>query len=518
MEKLVNSESESTIKSGLLSQLGGLRYVAILALFILGIGLRIVDITDPPLDFHPWRQLRAASIARAKYYKMTPSLNPDKRQTAIELAEDFEVLEPRIFETIVAFSYKVVGGEHLWIARLYAILFWTIGGIALFSLARRLTSEDGAIVSLAFYLFTPFGFAGSREFLPEPLMIMLIMLALYSLSRFGEERSWKWSICTGLLSGAAIHVKIFAIFPIAIATVFFVITVWGFKQAIKEPKVWVTALLTLTIPAPYYLLGLSGSYTGSEYLSYWSFRFSKLLLQPGFYVQWMTVLQDLVGLLVVFPSLMGAILFPPRGKALSIGLWVGYLLLGMCVPSLILSHTYYSLLLVPTIALSLAPLGNLLFSKFITQPRIWQFSFAGIALLSLSSPIVYNYKSVMARDYRPEIIGWEELGNELPEGTFIGITHDYNNRLNYYGWRKVTQWPHASDIGTDIISGAITIQDNPDWHEIFLQKTQGYDYFIVTLFGELDLQPVLRETLYQNYEIIAADDRYIVFDLNSKKE
>ena len=42
--------------------------LALLA-FLLGLAVRLYDLTDPPLDFHPTRQLHSALIARGMYYQ-----------------------------------------------------------------------------------------------------------------------------------------------------------------------------------------------------------------------------------------------------------------------------------------------------------------------------------------------------------------------------------------------------------------------------------------------------------------
>ena len=45
----------------------------VLSLLILGAVLRFYDLTDPPLDYHPSRQLRGAIIARSIYYQILPN-------------------------------------------------------------------------------------------------------------------------------------------------------------------------------------------------------------------------------------------------------------------------------------------------------------------------------------------------------------------------------------------------------------------------------------------------------------
>ncbi len=40
-------------------------------LLLLGLGIRLLDLTDPPLDIHPTRQLHSALMARGMYYRVS---------------------------------------------------------------------------------------------------------------------------------------------------------------------------------------------------------------------------------------------------------------------------------------------------------------------------------------------------------------------------------------------------------------------------------------------------------------
>ena len=80
-------------------------------LIISGIALRFIDLTDPPLDFHAWRQLRSASIARKLYYESLPIVDDELREKASQLG-NFELLEPHIFEGLTAQAYWLVGQEQ----------------------------------------------------------------------------------------------------------------------------------------------------------------------------------------------------------------------------------------------------------------------------------------------------------------------------------------------------------------------------------------------------------------------
>ncbi len=88
-----------------------LEIALVAALLLLGLGLRLVNLTNPPLDFQPTRQLRAAIIARGMYYQSMPNADPQLRQKAIDIWSTMEPYEPPILERIVALTYRVIGSE-----------------------------------------------------------------------------------------------------------------------------------------------------------------------------------------------------------------------------------------------------------------------------------------------------------------------------------------------------------------------------------------------------------------------
>jgi hypothetical protein len=485
-------------------------HLALAGLFALGLGLRLLDLTDPPLDFHAWRQLRSASIARAIYYGLSPTVDPTLREKAVSLGR-MGPLEPEIAEHLAAYTYLLTGGERLWIPRLYSILAWMIGGVAVCALARGLTSRGGALVALAFYLTLPFGVYASRSFQPDPCMVMWTMLATYALWRWTAARTWGWAATAGLTSGMAILTKVFAVYPVAFTVVAIVLASYGLKRAAADRQTWLVAALMIALPASYYILALPGE--ASAYVGGWVLPFMKLLATPSFYVRWMTAVDDLVALPFVFAGLLGVLMLPSKARALSLGLWAGYGAIGLSVPSLIISHTYYNLVLVPIVGLSLSPLADLFLSRLPQRPRAWRVAALGIALVGVAYLGWMARNSLVAVDYRQEPRIWQRIGERLPtDGPIIGLTHDYNTRLRYYGWTAVAQWPHASDSQMNVLAGGNCDPNSPNFPAEFAQRTEGYAYFLVTLFGELEEQPALRSMLYGRYPYVEGDG-YVIFDL-----
>ena len=488
--------------------------IAVLIILILGASIRLINVTNPPLDFQAWRQLRSANIARSIYYSYAPNISSELREKAQQLGQ-FEAEEPPIFEHIVAFSYLIIGKEILWIARLYSILFWCIGGGAVFLLARDMTSSVGGLLSLAFYLFLPYAVSASRSFQPDVLMVMWILWAIWALRHWRDNQGWKYGILAAVFSGIAVLVKVFAVFPISLAAIISVLQMGRFKEVMKKPQVWVVAAIMILIPTVYYIFTVG--HLASSYIGGWVLGFSGLLLQPSFYVRWVTFLRGIMDITLIAVALCSILLLERRDRYFMISLLVGYLLIGLTVPSLIITHDYYNLFLVPVIAISLAPLGDLVYTKVSVYGKVWQLGLIAIILLSLAYMGLIARNNLVAKNYRPEILGWIKMGKELPSGaSYIGLTHDYNARIKYYGWIDVVSWPLTLDqTQMHTLAGGNADMSSAVWEDIFYEKTQGFDYFIVTLFDELNSQPVLKRMLDQ-YSTIDGDG-YILYDLHHKK-
>src|SRR6185436_18482476 len=183
------------------------RMIAFVLIFGTALAIRLYDLTDLPLDFHPTRQLLSAIKARGLYYETQPDGIPTwKLETAIRQAKLKADVERVVFERLVAFKYRFTG-ERLWIARIYSSLFWLIGGIFLFMLVRDLVSLEGAIFSTTYYLFFPYAIIASRSFQPDPLMVMLILAFWWTFSRWMRFPLWMNAVLTGLLGGLAIFIK-----------------------------------------------------------------------------------------------------------------------------------------------------------------------------------------------------------------------------------------------------------------------------------------------------------------------
>ncbi|HND48606.1 MAG TPA: glycosyltransferase family 39 protein, partial [Anaerolineales bacterium] len=229
-------------------------------LFALGGLLRLLDLTDPPLDFHTSRQLRNSLVAREIYYNALPSATEEQRQLSTSFANAVGKYEPPVIESIVAYSYFLTGGESIAVARMWETFFWLAAAIALFDLMRRVVNPWAALIAMAYYFVLPFSVEVSRSFQPDPLMTSAFVIGIYFLYRWSEDHSpmmagekfgthstWKWAILASLFLSLATFVKIVIAFFVGTAAISLVLFTLS-KDFWKSKQVWVMATI-MVLPA-----------------------------------------------------------------------------------------------------------------------------------------------------------------------------------------------------------------------------------------------------------------------------
>jgi 4-amino-4-deoxy-L-arabinose transferase-like glycosyltransferase len=506
--------------------------VLLILLLILGSALRLINLTVPPLDFHPVRQLRNLIVARSIYYQLIP--NPDPQKLALSKAFDNAVgqYEPPITESLVAWTYTWTGGENIAVPRVYETIFWLLAGLALFDLARRIASPTSALIALAYYLVLPFAVQASRSFQPDPLMTSAFTIGIYFLYRWATdlnpdpspekrgEQKWKWAILAGLFIGLAVLVKIVIVFLVIGAAMAAVLSTLGLRFW-KSAQVWVMATL-MVIPAfVYYILDHPGR--SDEYFLAWTVDLLRLIATTSFYAHWLGFVGSLFGLTVLFLSIAGVFLAPPRLRWMLVGIWIGYFFYGLTLPFQMYTHSYYHIQLIPVVALGLVPIIETVAVRVLRPATSGSVEGAGEArwlkaALIVLVVFVIGYQAWIARsnlvaqasDYRREPAYWQNVAKAIPvNANLIGLTQDYGYRLMYYGWRKIVLWPYVN--GLTAVKGT-----SVDAQAKFSELVAGRDYFLVTASNQLDAQPELKKIL-EGYTIAAQGEGFVLYDLHKPK-
>jgi hypothetical protein len=206
-----------------------------------------------------------------------------------------------------------------------------------------------------------------------------------------------------------------------------------------------------------------------------------------------------------------------RWRAMVLGLWIGYGLLGASVPELILSHLYYNIPLIAVTALGLAQAGALLLNKLTLQGAIWRTLSIGVFLVAILYSVFLARKDITANNYRSEPALWMQLAQKLPDTGVIGMTQDYNSRLAYYGWKpNVKQYPRSYDQDMVRLAGH-AFDVNAENMAYFKKYAGNSRYFVITELDQLDAQPYLKKIFYNDFTIYDQGSWYIIFDLTHPK-
>ncbi len=487
------------------------RYIlatTLVVIFALGLGIRFYDLTDLPLDFTSTRQMFSALKARSMYYAMLPeSVNVPEWQRSLAAKQTTAVIEPPIIETVTAVSYLLFG-ENLWIARIYSILFWAIGGIFLFLLARELASTEGALIALLFYLFQPYGVIASRSFQPDPLMTAMIVVAAWALYRWRSSPTWKWAISAGALVGMAIFVKNVAVFPLGMAALTVVLE-RGLLTALKDRKTWLVALLSIAPVTVYTLLGIySGFLTGQ-----FAFRFfPELWSTAAFYLQWLGQIDGVAGLGAFSVAIVGLFVAGRRAMVFLAGLWLGYFAFGMAFGYHITTHDYYNLIIIPLVALSLAPVTQALLAHANSLRVGWVPRVILSTLVCLMVAIqIWNVQVALIReDWRPDVLFWQALSAKMgpDSGKVLTISQDYGYRLAYWGWQDVDAWYTAGDLELRALDGR-----EINTSQRFEDRVLGKKFLVITQIKNFDSATNIKTYVTQHFPIFAQGRGYIIYDL-----
>jgi hypothetical protein len=487
------------------------RIVALVILFGAAFAIRMYDLTDLPLDFHPTRQLLSAIRARGLFYETQPDGYPTwKLEAGIRHMQLKADIEPIAYERLVAFTYRFIG-EQVWVARIYSSLFWMIGAVFLFLLVRDLVSFEGALVSTAYFLLFPYAIIASRSFQPDIPMIALTISFWWMLLRWTRSPSWTSALLSGLLGGFAIFIKFPAAFFVIGAALGLLLSRYTFRELIRNAQVWMIAVVGMLPPLAYIIYGVFDGRLATEFGGNFV---PSLMFSPLNYVYWMSKASFAAGGIFIMLGLLGFFLVKNKQlRSLMFGLWIAYFIFGMYFNYHAGTHDYYHMPLIPIVAIALSPLGDAVMVRLEESASSrWMRSAVFFILFFGMFSVVWEVRNQMkAVDYRPEAAMWAQIGEKLNhEMTAIALTEDYGSRLQFFGWTSAAYWPASGDIYAASLHGENFVFDKE-----FKRRVQSKAFFLVTDFKDLKAQPELQARL-STLPIFAQGDGYVIYDLENR--
>lgn len=501
--------------------------------FIAGLIIRLYRIGEPLFDFVPVRQYHSALLARGFYeWLLTGDLKtipPDG------------IIEPPLLELLASWSYLITGGEHLWIPRLLSTSFWMVGGVFLYLIARKIVSPNAAVFSVAFYLFDPAVVFPSRAFMPDPLMIMMLLVSLYSILRYHEQQTMVRLTVAIAASSVAIIVKpgicLFQIFGVFVAMM---VCRRGLLRSLRSAHLLGFCVLSLLPVVLYYVYAtviggfLRGQVQGKVVPQY--------LVESYFWKGWLEQIGSMVGLVAFMGAVIGLLLVRPGlPRAMMAGLWGGYFLFGLVFTYHIHTHGYYSLQFVPVVALSLGPVWDAAVSYIGQRDRpYYRRAFAlGLIIVAVGFAVVDQRTTILGiahqaggakpfpgrsvgttliADYEGRAETYREIGHIVDHSSrTIFSAPDFGYPLLYYGRLDGEYWPtpdmmkwwRSRERTESHLEGATNRRELFDnWY-----SEVSPEYFVVIKSEEWRDDRGTRRLIKRHFPEVARERYYLVFDL-----
>ena len=190
-----------------------LRTIILIAILVVGLGLRLYKIGNPIADWHSWRQADTSSVTRnfVKYGVdiFTPRYDDfsDVSGNGFFNSHGYRMVEFPIFNVAHYFFYFLVSSFYSLeqAGRLTSALAAVVSGGLIYFIVRKHFSEITALLAAAIYLFLPYNIYFTRVILPDPLMTSLVLAALLA-------HIYKRRISTWIFASLAMLVKPTAVF------------------------------------------------------------------------------------------------------------------------------------------------------------------------------------------------------------------------------------------------------------------------------------------------------------------
>jgi hypothetical protein len=320
----------------------------------------------------------------------------------------------------------------------------------------------------------------------------------------------------------------------------------GFVRAIGNLRTVLFAVLPLAPAVAFYLYSAAKGGFIKEQSSFACMP--HLLLEPFFWRGWAIMIGRAVGWIPFVAGLLAAV-FSPRGryKMLLLGLFFGYLAYGLVFNYNIHTHDYYSLPLVPIVALALGVVAEraLQHAGEMSTQRRRAAVFAGLIVAVALGAGALLTKKLLGKNVSPQLketmnsagnligfnkkflsfLGREDAANraQVEDSEQIGqlVSHsvktvfladDDGKALLYHGEFGGGRWPTSGMMKNARVEGRNPLPETVEDFEAFAKKWQA-EYFVVTNLPDFSAQTALHDYVSASYPVLAKSDRYVIFRL-----
>ncbi len=394
-------------------------------ILLLAFVLRLYRISNPPLDWHAFRQADTASVTREYVKHGVDLLRPryhdlGNTQSGQYNPEGYRMVEFPLINAIIAQVVLITGLDLVVVSRLFSLLA-SLGTLSLiYLLVKEISGKRVALWSGLFFALLPYSIFYSRAILPEPFMLFFSMLGLTSFFFFLKKPKLILWLLAWLGFSLALLLKPFVIFIIPV--------VLAFAYGLERKKLF-------SLPVVLGYLGLSTSfltlYAWREWIkqfptgipaSSWLFNSDGIRLRPAWF-RWLGYER----LVKLFLGFVGVVFLPfslvklSKKEALVYGVWwLGILAFFVVIATGNVRHDYYQNLMLPILVITLGR-GATIIERQLNKrfnPLISSLAVLGLILMtSLSAwQFVKGYFNINHSDF---IIAGEAVDKLTPKDAIV---------------------------------------------------------------------------------------------------
>ncbi len=426
-----------------------------LTIILLGaFAVRLYKFSAPVADWHSWRQVDTSSVSRNFVKNGFDLLRPKFEDLSIAVSltdnpQGYRFVEFPIYNVAQAGLFKLFGKFTLeeW-GRIVTILSSLISIVFLYLLLAKYANSRTGLIASFFFAFIPYNIYYGRTILPDQLMVVALLAGTYFFSNWAERfqsASWRTIfnfqfVLAVLFIAAALLIKPYALF-FTLPLIYLVWHQFGFRF-LKKWQLWLFIILA-TMPLELWRIWMNQK----EFLpgiaqNDWLFNGNHIRFKGAFF-HWLFA--DRIGRLILgywgLPFVFLGILRKINKKE---NWFFFYFIISSLVYMTVMAngnvtHNYYQILIVPTLAIFFAKGVDLILERKDIFNRWVSFLtvFVGIIfMLAFGWFAVRDYYSIQ----HPDIITAGKAVDELtPKDAKVIAPYGADTTFLYYTNRQ--GWP-----------------------------------------------------------------------------
>ena len=213
---------------------------------------------------------------------------------------------------------------------------------------------------------------------------------------------------------------------------------------------------------------------------------------------------------VLAAAAVGLVVAPARLRTLVLGALAGYVAYGLYFAFQIHTHDYYSLLVVPLVALAAGGFGGWAHER--ARAVGLELAVVGLAAVALVAAVGLDLERAARIPDQRLITQAVEIGEATDHTTHaLILAPAYGQHLRYHGGFSAEPWPYPYDDRRDVLQGEQPRSGGEHLDEVAAEE--GAELFIVADLDELAANDSLRRVLEAEHPVLARGQDWIVYDL-----